>query len=163
MGLQVVSRLFDDAGRLRGSYVYILLCMDADGPIYAKVGVADNPHNRINALMTSSPVPARHLAYVHVNSRRAALKMEKDFLDTLKHWRSNGEWFRFSFDDKPIFNRFCREIFGRHATKSWPLQWSKIPLRGVKQAAKIRRTMYRKMAMKRGQAFRDAMADFSLG
>ncbi len=147
---------FTPDGRLRGSYVYLLLCADGDGPIYVKVGFSNNPQQRLYGLIRSCPVRPRLFAYVHVSTRQAALRLERDLLETFENWRIHGEWLKFLIEDKPLFNRLWKESFSRHAKKSWSLKWTQLPLDKLPALLTKKRNYYRFTAKKRGDGYMDA-------
>lgn len=141
-------------GRLRGSYVYMLLCRDA-GPIHVKIGMTDIPTQRLSALRTNIPIKPEIFAIVEVFSRKEALRLEQGLHKELKKWRTDGEWFRFEDSDKGEFNLIWQRVFERFAKPGWPLYWVKIPVQPLAKLARQRQAAYRYRWRVRGKAYQD--------
>lgn len=150
--------LYRPDGRLRGTYVYMLLCRD-DGPIYVKVGITDRPDERLLALRHGCPVTPLQYCTMEVASRRKARVIEIGLHESFRQWRAHGEWFRVNFTDKTEFNAGWRKVLARHATNGWPGEWSRVAVQPV-IAAKQRAARYRlHIIRKRGTSFRDFRRD----
>ncbi len=77
------------AAELSG-FVYVI--SNPAFPGYVKIGMAVEPHGRLNNYQTSTPFRDYKLEhYVWVSDRRAA---ERDMFDYLEIHRVNGEWFK---------------------------------------------------------------------
>ncbi|WP_435102377.1 GIY-YIG nuclease family protein [Arhodomonas sp. AD133] len=85
-----------------------MLCQDGDGPGYVKFGYSGRIGDRLSALRSSCPIPARFFAISCVgNTKRTALEVESALHSRFSDRRSSGEWFRFDFsspEDKRDFN-----------------------------------------------------------
>lgn len=153
----MAPNLFYNAdGKWRGHYVYALVCGDSEW-IYVKIGISINPLSRLNQLRTACPVVPHTLATAHVKSLEVARRIETCLHDVLKDRRSNGEWFKFTKDDKAEFNARCQRVFESFSDKtSHPVKWEKLNLeRYLKQLAQKRRFAFIR-AKRRGTAFLDA-------
>lgn len=153
------SFIHDVDGRIRGSYVYMLLCRDGDGPIYVKIGVSNSPLERFKQLKNNCAVTPRRLLFVAVMSRDIALRLEADLLDSFSQWKTAGEWVKVSLADKQDFNRLWQEAFKRHARKGRPLSWTQIPAENLIKGGNRRLAHFRKLRYRRGAAFRDFVRD----
>lgn len=146
--------LYRQDGRLRGSYVYMLLCRD-DGPIYVKVGITDRPDSRMMALRLGCPVAPRQFCTMEVVSRRKARTIEVDLHAAFARWSAHGEWFKVDLADKEKFNEAWKQVLGRHVMAGWPCAWSKVAVQPVMDA-KHRAQKYRlKVLLRRGPAYQD--------
>lgn len=155
------AKLYRTDGTWHGSYVYLLLCRDGDGPIYAKIGISDSPLDRFASLRNNCAVEPRQFMYVHCRSRRLARTVESELHDAFKRWRVAGEWFKLDLAAKPEFNAGWREVFSRH-NKVLKLQWERINVRQYTLLCQRRRNYIRsrfRFAFGRSQAFRDAVKD----
>ena len=81
------------------------------------------------ALRQGSPLPARMLAVIEVRTERRTTILEKALLLKFRSRQSNGEWFRFNFnekEDKKAFNKGCREVFKIHLEKEKQTWWTQM-------------------------------------
>lgn len=125
------------------SYVYALLCQDGDGPGYVKFGRSDRIGQRLSALRTSCPIPARYFAIMDVGCLPVAKRVEKALHIQFKDRRIKGEWFRFDFknlDDKKEFNYGCGLVFAAHIKP--PFEWTKISVKELDEYNKARQAMF---------------------
>lgn len=99
MGDKVHNGVYDCNGRwaLGRCYVYVLMARDAQGPMYVKIGVSDDPYSRIGAIQTGCPIPLVRAGMVKCMSRAQARLIEKELHVELAPFGSNGEWFRFDW------------------------------------------------------------------
>lgn len=116
------ARYDPNTGRMRGSFVYCLLC-DIRGKIYAKIGMTSSPSDRISKLFTMSPEPVVYVALAELPSREIAFRMERELHSAFIDWHSNGEWFCFDLADKEEFNKRCKTIFAYFTKAVWPVRW----------------------------------------
>lgn len=158
MRLTLATAVFHQDGRIRGSYVYMLLCRSADG-IHIKVGMSDHPLKRLQGLLTSCPLHADTLATVELPTRRTALRFEKELHCVLAKWRSSGrEWFLLSASDKAEFNALIQIAAVHFVKPSWPMRWQRHSVQALLSAARQRRAMFQRRAKKRGRAYMDFTA-----
>lgn len=150
--------LFHSDGRLRGTYVYMLLCMD-DGPIYVKIGISDNPTERFQALRRGCPVRPRRFAFVEVRSRKKARKVEADLHDAMSRWNAHLEWFMLSKEERGAFNDTWKAVFEKHAEVGWPLKWEQIAVDRLIALGEQRQRFFRRQYAARGKAYRDFIKD----
>src|SRR4051794_24395121 len=122
-----MSALYPSDGRVRGHYLYALICGDGEA-IYIKIGISIDPLARLDGLRTACPLTPDTMATVCLVNRRQAMQAEMEIHKKLAPWRSNGEWFKFTLADKEAFNLICREILKRFEKPSWPLKWTKLSL-----------------------------------
>jgi hypothetical protein len=145
---------FNEGGRLRGSFVYMLMCQDAE-PIYIKIGMSDAPMRRLNELRTACAVTPKILATVEVPSRKFACALETDLHSAMAPWQTTGEWYRYEGSDKSGFNDTWKMVFEKHAKPGWPLQWTKLAVQPMIKMAESRKRLYQHRWASRGQAYRD--------
>lgn len=146
--------MFHPDGRIRGSYVYMLVCRNSDG-IHIKVGMSDNPLNRLGSLLTACPLKPGVLATVELPNRPTALRFEKELHCALEQWRHVGEWFLFKPTDKPAFNAAIRSAAVHFAKPAWPMRWQKHSVAALLAQARQRKAIYQGSRQKRGRAFED--------
>lgn len=72
-------------------FVYIMKSGNKRGPI--KIGVANNPEQRISMLQTGNPYPIQLLAKIPMPSRAAAYDLESWMHEQFDLARMEGEWF----------------------------------------------------------------------
>lgn len=112
-------------GRLRGSYVYLLL-FDEHGYVYAKVGSADDPIKQLLALLVGCPFEPVILAAASLPNRAIACKVEGALHRAFEQWHLRGEWFRFQLEDRERFNASWKLAVAEFATPSWPIRWTQL-------------------------------------
>lgn len=134
--------LFTAEGRLRGSYVYMLLCQDLEA-IYIKVGRSASPLARLNDLRTSCPIAPEIIAIVEVSTRKRAGELELALHAAFDQWRTNGEWFRFSAEERPQFNDAWKPILQRFSHSSRKLSWQKYSVPAIINSSRERRGFLR--------------------
>jgi hypothetical protein len=155
MRITTAASTYHVDGRIRGSYVYLLLCQSADG-IYVKVGMSDSPQRRLQSLMTSSPLRPGVMATVELPTRKTALRCEHAILCALDRWRVKGrEWFLFAAADKAEFNTKLHMATVAFASPAWPVTWSKFSVRKMLAAARSRRGLFQSRMRRRGRAYKD--------
>jgi hypothetical protein len=81
----------------RDSFVYVISrVVDGQHVAPVKVGISDNPENRLSTIQTACPFKI-DLAWVfEVLNREVAREIELSFHQTQKHARMYGEWFDFA-------------------------------------------------------------------
>lgn len=146
--------LYRPDGRIRGTFVYMLLCHDG-GPLYVKVGITDTPHQRLLALRNGCPVKPKIFAMMETPSRRRAATIERALHAAFDEWRIHGEWFVMSFADRAVFNERWRRVVGQYALPNWPARWTQIPVEPVIAHGQQQRRWFAKKIRRRGKAFRD--------
>jgi hypothetical protein len=146
--------LYHSDGRLRGVYVYMLLCQD-DGPLYVKIGISRTPTKRVKQLWLGCPVTPRYFATVEVRSEQKAKKIERELLAAMGKWSQTGEWLRLSVDDKPEFNSKWKAVFSENVEPGWPLAWSQADVQALRADGQSKMNFARKLWRKRGRAYQD--------
>lgn len=145
---------FNVDGRLRGSYVYMLMCQDAE-TIYIKVGRSVSPLQRLSHLRTACPVAPEIMAIMEVSTQGRAGQIELALHTALSKWRTNGEWFRFQIADRPQFNAAWRSVIDQYSDSTRRLFWQKISVPEIVKAGR-RASQYLKFQFaRRGKAYRD--------
>ena len=119
------STVFRPNGRIRGTYVYLVLCQEQKS-IFVKIGVANEPIGRLRGLATGCPLEPEILAYVELPSREAAFQVERELHRELLLWRVRGEWFKFNPRDRAAFNDRLREVLAPWNKPSRPMKWTKL-------------------------------------
>lgn len=115
-------------GRLRGSYVYLLLCYEAP-TIHVKAGRSDDPVKRLQGVLITCPIEPGLLATCELPSRTVAARAEAALHRAFRPWHTRGEWFRFEPNDREVFNAAWRGALAEFASPSWPVRWTKLSLR----------------------------------
>lgn len=149
---------FDEKGRVRGAFVYMLLCSD-NGPIYAKVGYTSNPENRLRQLRTGMTINPDVFALCRTPGIEMAKRIERALHLTLQKWAYHHEWFRFSESDRAEFNAAWQDVFSKHAPKGWPLKWHKLKVSDLDAQAEKRRRFFQHKWKRAGIAYRDYLRD----
>lgn len=145
---------FHSEGRLRGSYVYLLMCQDGE-PIYIKIGMTDAPSRRLDELRTTCAVTPKIMALAEVPSRKIACALEADLHAAMAPWQTTGEWYLFRSDDKGQFNNTWKMVFEKYAKPGWPLSWTKMAVQPIARMAEARKRYYQHRWAKRGLAYQD--------
>lgn len=150
-----VLPVFNTDGALRQGYVYLLVCKDADGPRYMKIGHTINPGSRLSQLLTGCPIPPKSFAVCPVGFIHSgcAAKVEKSLHKAFKHRLVRGEWFLIdteSQEDRELFHAtFNKACFGTERGV-----WSHISIDKWQAAQKARKAYWGKQskaAIKRAQ------------
>jgi hypothetical protein len=116
--------VFNCDGRLRGSYVYLLICQV--GPeIRIKIGQSASPLARLASIRTGCAVIPDTIAIAELHSKRIALQLERRLHEIMDEWRTHGEWFSFAEADRAEFNARLRPIVASYSTASRPIRWRK--------------------------------------
>jgi hypothetical protein len=149
---------FTSDGRLRGSYVYMLMCQDG-APIYIKIGMSDAPLRRLEELRKSCAVTPKILATVALPSRKIAFALETDLHVVMAPWQTVGEWYSYTGDDKAAFNDSWQRVFERYARPGWSLRWSKVAVEPMRKLAESRKRLYQHRWATRGRAYHDFTRD----
>lgn len=135
-------------GRIRGAYVYVLLCRDAeDTPVYVKIGLSASPLSRLATLRGACPIAPREFAYVPVFNRPTAQAIEQSALQAFRPWRTQGEWIRIPPGGKSRFNALWKDVLEEFRTPGWAFTWTRIDP-----------VAYFRMLDQRRQAFRSQFA-----
>lgn len=145
-------------GKLCGSFVYMLLCQDAPGPVYVKVGLTDTPKRRLLALRAGCPVSPRQFLFCELRSRYRASVVERALLRAMKPWRAHGEWFHVPIEDKAKFNAAWGPAFAACYEPPWPMKWQRIAAKPFFREAEIRRREFLREYRSRGNSYRDFVA-----
>lgn len=154
---------FDSDGRIRGAYIYLLLCRDGDGPVYVKVGMTSNPTRRLHQLRLGCPVTPHQFCTMRQPSEKKARRAETALHRALGRWRSSGEWYRVPISEKAEFNATMQETLRAHRKTGFPTAWEKIAVQPlVKLAAENLKAAQRAWASG-SQARRDFFADSKRG
>lgn len=148
------SAVYHSDGRLRGVYVYMLLCQD-DGPLYVKIGVSRTPTQRVKQLWLGCPVTPRYFATVEVRSWEKAKKMERELLTAMDKWSHTGEWLLLSLEDKPEFNDKWKAVFRSNVEPGWDLSWSQTDVQALRADGQSKMNFARKLFARRGKAYQD--------
>jgi predicted GIY-YIG superfamily endonuclease len=150
-------------GRLAGCYVYMLLCQEAEGPIFVKIGMTDNPIARFRQLRNGCPHTPRQFAYFETYSRKEASRIERSLHKAYAKWHAHHEWFSFREDDKPSFNNVWKYVLFVSSTNGRKFEWTKIStaelIRLTDHNAKRARAGFARNASRGGLAFRQFAKD----
>lgn len=146
--------LFRSDGRMRGSYVYMLMCSQGE-KIHIKVGQSDDPIARLQQIRVGCPFIPKILATAEVATRPLALELEGLLHAAFRLWHVHGEWFTFEPADKPLFNEAWREVFSCFSDKSRPLFWSQLSVRALIKQGQQNRNFLRRQWARKGSAFHD--------
>lgn len=151
--------IYRQNGRIKGSFVYMLLCHDEGPNIYIKVGMTDCPDKRLAALRTGCPITPKLFYTVEVENRNKAKKLEAELLFVYQPWHHNGEWFMVPAEDKTEFNKSWKKAFAAFHSPSWPLSWSKVAIEPLIKLGEKRARFVRMRYRRNGRAYRDFRKD----
>jgi Meiotically Up-regulated Gene 113 (MUG113) protein len=152
------AAIFHPNGRIRGSYVYMLMCQNSDG-IHIKVGLSNDPLKRLASLMTACPIPPGILATAELPNRKKALNFEQELHCILAPWRGVGEWFLFDESDKAEFNASIQRAAAHFSSASWPIRWQKHSVPALIAIGRQRRSGFRWARRQKGRAYADFSRD----
>jgi hypothetical protein len=116
---------YNPVGRIRGCCIYTLICCPDNDRIFLKFGMSATPEKRIQHLIVGCPFETEVLAYIELQNRTTARNAEKAVHDRLAAWNTRGEWFCFTLNDKPEFNRLLKEALTPFHNAAWPIKWTK--------------------------------------
>jgi hypothetical protein len=148
------ANLYTPDGRLRGSYVYMLLCQIA-GPIHIKVGRSSNPFARLESLRMACPVIPQALSVAEVHSHKKAVIIERELHAALKRWHSHLEWFVVEPAEKTDFNAAWKPILDFHSNANRRIHWNHFSVPKLIADARKRAQLRGRNFMCRGKAYRD--------
>lgn len=106
------------------AYVYLLLCREDMGPVYAKLGVSQNPLRRLRVLGDACPAPPRILCVLPNRTKRQALAIGRRLHRVFTPWMYELDWFRVPLDAKSRFNAAWQAICPQ-------AQWRKLDVPAV--------------------------------
>ncbi len=157
--MPTLTPLFRDAyypdGTMKGSYVYMLLCQDLNGPIYVKIGISDRPTDRMHALRRTCAVTPHIFATIEVRTRQKARRIEDHLKEAYNNYNTVGEWFLFQESDKTEFNRIWKLVLLIFSDPDQNLKWETVAIKPFEQIAFRNKMNNRIMFKRRGAAFRD--------
>ncbi len=137
--------MYDTEGRIRGAYVYMLLCRDGDGPVYVKVGMTGHPDNRLHTLRLGCPVTPHQFCTIKRSSREKAFKTETGLHTALKRWKSSGEWYRVPMDEKDEFNAALRDALHAHRQRGYSNTWERVAVQPLIKRAEGRKKVAQRL------------------
>lgn len=145
---------FNPDGRMRGSFVYLVLCGEAE-KIYVKVGRSSNPFQRLTELRVGCPLVPEIMATVEVANVNRAKRLESHLHAAFKAWRSHGEWFLLSRVDKADFNAVLFGVLRNHSDPSRQLRVRRYSVPKLIRDGQRRRAYMQSRFARAGLAFRD--------
>lgn len=152
--MNLAPLLYDEAGRIRGHYVYMLLCQDAKSdPLYIKIGITASPIERFRALRRGCPVRPRSFAYFDARTKAAARRIEAALHQAYAEWNAHLEWFAFSESDKALFNAIWKTVIDSKTGK--PAQWIKLSVNELIRIGQQSQRFSQKLFAMRGRAYQD--------
>lgn len=149
------ANLYTPDGRLRGSYVYMLLCQLEEPAIHIKVGRSCNPFARLEKLRSSCPVVPHLISVVELATRRKAVVIEREMHSALNRWHSRGEWFVVLPFEKAKFNAAWKVVFDRHSQPERRMVWNHFSVAELIAEARRLSQMRQRKFMMRGDAYQD--------
>lgn len=132
------SRLYSHSGRLRGCFIYALLCGDRSR-LAVKIGHSLDPVGRLQQLKGDLEASPRTLAMLELVDKTEAARAEYLLHDRFRGHRIRDEWFAFTMADKEFFNRECSKVLVSFARPGWPLKWTRLPVAGFLAHQGLRR------------------------
>lgn len=145
-------------GRIRGAYVYLLLC-ESENKIHVKAGRSIDPIKRLDALLTGCPLIPGILAVCELPTRAQCADAELALHTAFDAWHTRGEWFCFAPADKGGFNFAWRIALAKFETSMWRPRWTKINVQSLLAQARKRRDFSQHKFSTGGAAFRDFSRD----
>ena len=144
-------------GRMRGSYVYMLLCEIGD-EVHVKVAHSCDPLRRLGELRNGCPVTPGIIAVAELSSRRIAVQAETHLHYAFAPWHSHLEWFKFRWDQRAEFNAAWKPTLRSFSTPSRPVCWRKYSVPAITAAAQKRKGFIQRQYARSSQAYRDFRA-----
>jgi hypothetical protein len=146
---------FTADGRLRGTYVYMLLCQMEFGPIHIGVGRAKEPLQRLAKLRSACPVIPRIIALAELANERKASAVERDLHVELNRWHTHLSWFRVDPMQRTEFNAAWKAAVAKHSTPSRPIEFRQYDVETLIEQRKKKQQMHRLNFARRGAVFQD--------
>ncbi len=143
------ANLFTSDGRLRGSYVYMLLCQ-IEECIHIKIGRSCT----LRARLTEVP-EAQVISLAEVVSLRQARRLSTELHDALARWHLCLEWFTVLPSERGEFNAAWRPVIDAHSTASRRIHWRNYSLLALRSAAQEHAREQQRRFMRRGRGFQD--------
>lgn len=147
-------------GTYQGCYVYLLLC-EADGAVYVKAGMSNDPVGRIQQLLVGCPLVPGILASAELLNRGIARRAERALHVAFAEWHTNREWFRVPLHDRERFNAARRIAMEGFALRGRPIMWTKLGLAPLLAILRQRQAVAARKAKRGGASFRDFCRDSS--
>lgn len=152
-------KLYDQDGRVRGHYVYMLLCQDAkDSPIYIKIGETENPIKRFRTLRGGCPVAPKSFAYFDTRTKPAARRVEAQLHLAFHEWNTHLEWFRFDEAEKARFNKILSHVLNAEMNGK-PVAWNKVSINDLIKIGDRGKRYAQLLFATRGPAYQDFTKD----
>jgi hypothetical protein len=146
--------LYGEDGRMRGAYVYLLMCEVGD-TFYIKVGMSIDPIGRMAKLRTGCPFTPTTLAMCNFWSNKKALRVERALQAEMRQYRSSGEWFAFKLTEKSEFNSIWKKVFAVECEAGATLGWTKVSVKELDRLARARKAFWLKGYRSNGRSYRD--------
>lgn len=143
------ANVFTSDGRLRGSYVYMLLCQ-VEEPIHIKVGRSCWPLSQLDRLRD-----AQVISVAEVASLRKAVAVESDLRVALARWLTCANWFTVLPAERADFNAAWKPVIAAHSEPSRRIDWRNYSIPLLISAAKERQQVARKRFMGRSLAYQN--------
>jgi hypothetical protein len=151
--------MYTQEGRMRGHYVYMLLCQDAGGSIYIKMGISSNPISRLRALRSGCPVSPKSFAYFETYSVRVSRRIEADLHKSFAKWNAHLEWFAFLEADKAEFNAVLNAVLAHHAVPGKPFVWNRVSVKELVRISKRNQRYAQLLFATSGKSYQDFTKD----
>lgn len=148
------AQAFHPNGRIRGSYVYMLMCQTQEA-IHIKVGISDDPLARLRSLRADCQIEPGILAIAELPNRRMALNFEQELRCVLARWRNSGEWLQFESADKADFNASIQSAAVHFSKPAWPIRWQKLSVPALIAEGRWRQAFIRFRSKRRASTLRD--------
>lgn len=150
---------FNQDGRARGHFVYMLLCQDSGGPIYIKIGITGNPIQRFRSLRCGCPVTPGSFAYFEVPNENVARRIESALHEAFHGWNAHLEWFVFLEAERPAFNEVLQSVLAEHRIPGRKFEWNKISVKELIRIGDRNRRYAQRLFAKRGLHYQDYLRD----
>lgn len=124
-------------GRLRGSFVYMLLCKSEEA-LFVKIGVSDNPTTRLSELLVGCPVEPLLFSVAHIPTRTRAELLERVLQRSVQKWSTRGEWFSLKVSESAAFKATWRAALKHYDKPAWPVRWTTISIAALRKLGQLR-------------------------
>lgn len=97
-----------------------------------KVGISQNPFDRVYSVHCGSPFPVKRALWQYVGNKSAAHRAEKCALSCMAEKKTRGEWLLFQMDnpeDKELFHDSMRRSIRRATGK--PPEWKEMDIKAA--------------------------------
>jgi hypothetical protein len=143
------AHLYTIDGRLRGSYVYMVLWR-FDAFIHVKLGRSCSPFEGLKRW-----TEAHVISVAEVPTLRTAARLEACLREIFIPWQTDLECFSVRFEEWPTFKAAWRPVLAEMSTPSRRIHWRNYSVQAIASDATRRRRERQRTFMRRPLAYQD--------